>query len=353
MSDEEGDALRRWAERQSGTALAAQVNVENVESKTTGLTVVSGCVTWPLTVCGRSAKCSLQLAIPDGPWKGDGTVIPGATIWVVGKLAAKEPLKPVKGSVPVGTGKVGVTGWSPSHAFFEMRLEDCQAPVLVKAATPQVPPPANPPPEKGAVPVKPPVATPPVATPPVAVPPVAPAAKAGPVVFMGTTIDDVGKVVYILDRSGSMSDAFDRLQAAVERSIGALTPPQQFHVIFYSSGPPVELPQKILVAATDAAKDEAAKFIATVVPQGETDPAEALTRAFALKPDAICLMTDGEFDHQIVDLIKKLNADGKTRIYTFAFLYQLGESTLKQIAEGNGGKYRYISDRDLPPLGKE
>jgi hypothetical protein len=372
MSDDEANTLRQWAERQSGTLLAAELVVDKVESKVTGITIVSGCVPSPFMVCGRTAKCSMRVAIPDGQWKGLGTVVPGATISLTGKLAAKEPLKPGRGSVPVGTGKMGVTGWTPTHAFFEMQLEDCQPPVVLKA--PQVPAPTTPTEKPKEVPTAAPKETPaavpketPKETPkeqpkePVAVPtpvekPVAatPAAHiAGSITFLDTSIENVGKIVYILDRSGSMADSIDVVKAEVVRSIKALTADQQFHVIFYSSGPPVQLPRRALVPATDASKDEAVKFLDTVLAQGETDPTQALKDAFALKPDTICLLTDGEFDRQVVDLVKQLNTDGKVRVYTFAFQYKTGEALLKQIADENGGKYKYISERDIEPLQKE
>ena len=72
------------------------------------------------------------------------------------------------------------------------------------------------------------------------------------------------------------------------------------------------MPAAGLVAATDRSKQVAFEFIDSVCGGGETDPAKALERAFACKPEVIYLLTDGEFDRQIVDLVKRLNADTRS-----------------------------------------
>ena len=169
---------------------------------------------------------------------------------------------------------------------------------------------------------------------------------------------DLGKqarnVVFVVDRSGSMTDSIDYVKLELKRAIGEMPEEEeeenQFHVIFYSSGPPVEMPSRRLVPPTQRNKQLAFEFIDSVVPQGETDPSKAIERAFAAKPDTICLLTDGEFDRSIADLVKRLNADRKVRVHTLGFLYRLGEAVLKQIASENGGTYTFVSEKDLARL---
>jgi len=169
---------------------------------------------------------------------------------------------------------------------------------------------------------------------------------------------DLGKqardVVFVVDRSGSMTDSIDYVKYELKSLIGKMPEEQkegaQFHVIFYSSGPPVEMPSRRLVGATERNKQRAFEFIDSVVPQGETDPSQAIERAFAAKPDTICILTDGEFDRSIVDLVKRLNADRKVRVHTIGFLYRLGEAILKEIASENGGTYTFVSEKDLARL---
>ncbi|MGB2755199.1 MAG: VWA domain-containing protein [Phycisphaerae bacterium] len=168
--------------------------------------------------------------------------------------------------------------------------------------------------------------------------------------FFGAGGDEARKIVYVVDRSGSMTDSIDYVKFELKRSIGELGEEKEFHVVFYSSGPPVEMPTRRLVNATDRNKQLAFEFIDGIIPQGETDPSKALERAFEVKPELIYLLTDGEFDKAIVGLVKKQNAGGQVTVHTIGFLYRMGEQVLKQIAEENGGNYKFVSEKDLATL---
>lgn len=167
--------------------------------------------------------------------------------------------------------------------------------------------------------------------------------------FFGIT-SHMRRVVYVVDRSGSMTDSIDYAKFELKKSIGALDRSAQFHVIFYSSGPPLEMPQGRLVSATRAEKLAAFEFIDKVIAQGETDPSKALDRAFGVEPDVIYLMTDGEFDVAIIDRVARLNKEKKVTVHTIGFLYRIGEKVLKQIAEENNGNYKFVSEADLATL---
>jgi hypothetical protein len=156
-----------------------------------------------------------------------------------------------------------------------------------------------------------------------------------------------GKIVYVVDRSGSMTDTLDIVKVELKRSLSELVDASEFHVIFYSSGPPVEMPARRLVNATERNKQLAYEFIDTVVAQGETDPSQALQRAFGCKPDFIYLLTDGEFDRQIVDLVGRLSAGSNTKVNTIGFLSQSGDEVLRQIADKTGGSHKVITEKDL------
>jgi hypothetical protein len=159
-----------------------------------------------------------------------------------------------------------------------------------------------------------------------------------------------GKVVYVVDRSQSMTDSIDFVKYELKRSIGGLSEIQEFHVIFYSTGPPLEMPTRRLVNATERNKQLAFEFIDGVIAQGETDPSKALERAFECRPELIYLLTDGEFDRAIIDQVKRLNVGGKVTVHTIGFLYKTGETVLKQIADDNHGNYKFVSESDLATL---
>ena len=166
----------------------------------------------------------------------------------------------------------------------------------------------------------------------------------------GSETEIAHKIVYVVDRSGSMTDSIDYVKCELKRSIGELGEDTEFHVIFYSSGAPVEMPTRRLVIATERNKELAFEFIDGIIPQGETDPSKALERAFAVNPELIYLLTDGEFDRAIIDLVKRLNVGDKVTVHTIGFLYRTGEEVLKKIAEDNSGNYKFVSEADLATL---
>jgi len=165
--------------------------------------------------------------------------------------------------------------------------------------------------------------------------------------IVGDGADEPGrKIVYIVDRSGSMSDSLDFVKFELKRSLDSLDEGTEFHVIFYSTGAPVEMPSRRLVPATDFNRNMAKEFIDPVIAEGGTDPSKAIERAFAVGADLIYLLTDGEFDRGIVDLVKRHNPTNRTTVHTIGFLYADTSGILKTIAAQNGGKYKFVSEMD-------
>lgn len=160
------------------------------------------------------------------------------------------------------------------------------------------------------------------------------------------------RIVYVIDRSGSMTDTIMHVKHELASSIGALKSNQRFHVIFHSTGPAVPMPGGGLVPATRANKEAARRFINSIVPVGQTDPSMALRMAFAAKPDVIYLLSDGEFEKGIVNLIDTLNDSKEVTVHGVCFVYSGGEAILQQIAARNGGKYAYVGEDDLKSFGK-
>ncbi len=176
-------------------------------------------------------------------------------------------------------------------------------------------------------------------------------------------------VVFVVDRSGSMLDTLDTVKLEMLRSIAALEPAQDFHVIFFNNGEPLEAPARRLVPVTEASRRTAGAFLAGVIAQNDrqirslTDPRSALQRAFEVLSQAdtrhgrpgklIYLLTDGEFanDGAVERLLAELNAERTVHINTYLFLFlQDGPggtpNVLERIAEAHGGAYRFISELD-------
>lgn len=165
-------------------------------------------------------------------------------------------------------------------------------------------------------------------------------------------------VVYVIDRSGSMMDSFDKLRAELLNSISKLKPVQDFHVIFFATGNPKENPPQQLVTASPEYRQQAAEFLAEIKPEGQTDPIPAIQRAFQVldKADArkkgklLYLLTDGAFpDNKKVEaLIKQCNSGGKEKVFVCTFLYGDKEKEaatfLEKLAKDNGGHFKIVTD---------
>ncbi len=162
--------------------------------------------------------------------------------------------------------------------------------------------------------------------------------------------EDARKVVYLVDASGSMTDGFGFVKLEIARSIRRLRTEHQFDVIFFGQGLPAELPEERLVDATEANKQGALEFVDSVHPRGNTEPEAAIRRAFALRPEVIYLLSDGDLPASVVDVFAELNADRRVIVHTILAGVYDGH-ILVQVARENGGKFTFISESDLTSLG--
>ncbi len=170
----------------------------------------------------------------------------------------------------------------------------------------------------------------------------------GPQFFgLGGTARGARRVVYVVDRSGSMIGTFDAVREEMKRSVQQLRRSMRFHVIFFNTGPPLENPPKRLIHASREEKAALAEFLDTVQPEGNTDPIPAMRRAFAVNPDVIYFLTDGEFDPKLLKRLRKWNHNKQVRIFTIAYVSQRGGALLEQIAREHNGEYRFVSEYDL------
>ncbi len=157
------------------------------------------------------------------------------------------------------------------------------------------------------------------------------------------------RIVYVVDRSGSMMGVFDDLRTELKNSIDRLRKSQKYHVIFYSTDPPVEAPPARLVNAIRASKERTFAFIDETQPAGMTQPIEAMRRAFQLKPDLIYFLSDGDIPE--AELLKanllEWNRDEDVRIFTIAYVSPAGRQLLEEIAREHNGSFRFVSEYDL------
>ncbi|MCE5279224.1 MAG: VWA domain-containing protein [Planctomycetaceae bacterium] len=162
-----------------------------------------------------------------------------------------------------------------------------------------------------------------------------------------------GQVVYLIDRSGSMSDSLPMVERELVASFGCLQSGQEFHIIFYN-GQPHELPAARLIPATDDNKYKAYKSVQEVKAHGLSNPVPAMERTFqvlrqgnAQRPRVIHFLSDGAFpdNDELLAAIRRLNQDKSVRIHT----YLCGQSSplamavMKRIAAENNGRYAYLT----------
>jgi len=157
--------------------------------------------------------------------------------------------------------------------------------------------------------------------------------------------DGAASIVYVLDASGSMLEAFDGLKHRLLMDLGRLSYDGKtgrgyfFGVMFYRTN--VEAFWSSLLPATDANKIAAARWVRKVQTRDETDPIPALRRAFALRPDYVVILSDGEFDRKVLDVVDALQRSGtrRVRIFTVAYGGDFTGTNLQELARRNGGRF--------------
>jgi hypothetical protein len=145
--------------------------------------------------------------------------------------------------------------------------------------------------------------------------------------------------VYVVDCSGSMidDDRLIRAKQELRRSILALQLPQQFKVIFYNDQA-LPMPGDLPRSADLTSKNQLNQWLRLIEPDGATDPRPAMAQALALRPDAIFLLSDGEFPDGSVEAIAKQNAR-KIPIHCIDLAGGAAGDQLQRIAADSGGRY--------------
>jgi hypothetical protein len=160
------------------------------------------------------------------------------------------------------------------------------------------------------------------------------------------------RVAFICDASGSMLNKFDTLRQELRRAVDRLKPGQAFDILFFAGDRYVALDPQLLLAIPEA-KRKAYDFLEKTAPHGTSDPIPALQAAFAARPQLIYLLTDGDFPNndEVLQELRKLNKDKKVKINTIAFMDrgQEYEKLLKQIADENGGAFKFVTEQELNP----
>jgi hypothetical protein len=145
--------------------------------------------------------------------------------------------------------------------------------------------------------------------------------------------------IYVVDCSGSMSqdDRLGRAKRELRRSIMDLRFGQRFQVIFYNDRP-LAMPGGIPQSADLDGKVLFSHWLDLIGADGPTDPRGALQQAISLRPDAVFLLSDGEFPDATDLAIPKLNPR-KVPIHCIDLSGGAAATQLRRIARDSGGQY--------------
>lgn len=150
--------------------------------------------------------------------------------------------------------------------------------------------------------------------------------------------------VFVVDTSGSMSqnERYLRCRAELLRSIGALKYQQKYYVVFFNHTT-FPMPEHKLVDARPSQITKTQEWCKLALPAGGTDPWNGLQQALSLKPDAIYLLTDGDFDPTVVDRLAIAQPQTKKiPIHTICFESVSGAPVMEAIAKQTNGTYLYV-----------
>ncbi|MBI3467102.1 MAG: VWA domain-containing protein [Planctomycetes bacterium] len=183
--------------------------------------------------------------------------------------------------------------------------------------------------------------------------------------FFGTSAYG-DRFVYVLDMSGSMQQTgrgarygnrFQRASSELVRSVNQLTDNQAFSVILFSSKTRLMFDHDGLfpemLPATSENKERLRDWLATISPDGGTDPREALRLGLELAPSAVFLLSDGDFKPEensgnlltssltIPEVVDRSN-HARAPIHTIAYEDLSNRVSMQALAAQTAGQYRFV-----------
>ncbi|HUG92365.1 MAG TPA: hypothetical protein VML55_16115, partial [Planctomycetaceae bacterium] len=164
------------------------------------------------------------------------------------------------------------------------------------------------------------------------------------------------RFVFIVDCSRSMSGRrWADACAEVVYSVRRLGPEKFFYVIFFDGQAHPMFseghPESGLLAASDENVQRLEQWIARMRVGEDTLPCAAVQLGMHLQPDAMFLLSDGEFSDPTATYLRRNNFvdrggtgyDSGVVVHTIGFHSRKGQALLQRIARENRGKYQFVS----------
>ena len=170
--------------------------------------------------------------------------------------------------------------------------------------------------------------------------------------------------VYVVDSSPSMrrDGAFEKAKHEMMRSLTSMKPKQRYFISFFgkeidpmtSKSGTVE---KFPVYAKPENISQTIDWMRQVQVQKDGwPPNEALAQAIAMQPDGIFLLFDGDTKVDVAKFLRRENRTDdilsagvpKVTIHVIHFFQDEFQKQMKQVAEENGGTYRFVPRPERP-----
>jgi hypothetical protein len=153
------------------------------------------------------------------------------------------------------------------------------------------------------------------------------------------------RIVFVCDASNSMISKLTVVRRELSNTLDGLRPIDKFAVIFMRAKGCAASDTE-LVPTTPANRDKCKAFIAAFKPGGKTDPIPAIDAAFAMRPQLIYLLGDGDFrdNNALLQRITELNKGQNVKVNPI-LVWDKIEPTVEQkkffeaIATANGGVF--------------
>jgi len=168
----------------------------------------------------------------------------------------------------------------------------------------------------------------------------------GAATFFGATVPGT-RFVYVVDASRSMAgNRFRKAKRELFRSVSNLRPDQQYYVIFFGlDSYPMYFPEPCpsLVPAMPETWRLLSRWMDHVDPrtQPATNGRSAMLLALELDPDAVYLLSDGDFTDDTVPVLMAMGSS-EIPIHAIAFGTEAARWDLQRIAEKHQGTYRFV-----------
>ena len=173
--------------------------------------------------------------------------------------------------------------------------------------------------------------------------------------------------VYIVDSSPSMrrNGAFDAARKEIVRSLNSMKPKQRYFISFFGKeiDPMVfefGVVEKFPVYAKPENLAKTLDWLSRVEVQKEgLPPNNALSEAIGMQPDGIFLLFDGDTKSDVAKFLRRVNRSDdilsagmpKVPIHVVHFFQDSFQKQMRQIAEENGGTYRFVPRPERPSKG--